>query len=826
MIPVEYYVASETMDLAKVQIKPLAGESEWQVWKYRIKFILKSHTGALEVVQGKLVKPNVRDAEATDAAVRTKYEKDEKEYQKGNNSAMIILTNSMTEETLQKVMRFESAREIWLELHTLYEASSENQLYNICMQFFQFKWNDNENIASHLSKLKNLWNELNSGLQNKKEPTLPELLLNCKILDILPTEYVSFKSSWLLLGEDKRTIDELTTQLCSYEREFKNHEKNANATEQQALLAKDKKSKQTPFPHRKSSSSCNYCHKKGHWVRSCPKWMADGKPSKPNPDPRKTGASCAATTLCLLSVDEEVFASETISDSWYIDNGASRHITMNDKNFIAFEKFESPHGITAANGKVLPALGKGTLQIVTIVNNKKQFKELKDVWYVPDISKNLFSVLAAQDRNRESLFESTYTECHLTINGEKVLQGKRTAGGGLYKAAMEVLVPETQADVNMTVHKDSILQLYHERWGHQDKQHIKSIVEKELNIKIKPNNDLCEACTFGKAHRLKFGTRQKATKAGELITTDVCGPFDESFRKFKYFVTFKDAYTKFRYCFFLKHKSEVKDVLEEFILHAKNLGHNIKEILSDNGGEFDNQEVRKILKKYGISPRPTAPYTPEQNGNSERENRTIVEMARTLKYSNEDAEFPAYLWAELISTSIYVLNRTGKSSVQGSSPYELWMNKKPRINHMRIIGSVCYAHIPVQKRKKMDKKATKGYLVGYDGNERYRIYIKETGTVICSRDVIFEEKPSTTKEFMTLPMQQVPEEDLPQNGDAEIETTQPIEKEIEDTQPKATRSGRQIVAPKWTKDYIMSHEEDENSHVVNKVIDDEDAQQI
>ena len=124
----------------------------------------------------------------------------------------------MTEETLQKVMRFESAREILLELHKLYEASSENQLYNICMQFFQFKWNDNDDIAAHLSKLKNLWNELNSGLQNKNEAKLPELLLNCKILDILPGEFRSFKSSWLLLGEDKRTVDELTTQLCSFER--------------------------------------------------------------------------------------------------------------------------------------------------------------------------------------------------------------------------------------------------------------------------------------------------------------------------------------------------------------------------------------------------------------------------------------------------------------------------------------------------------------------------------------------------------------------------------------------------------------------------------
>lgn len=38
----------------------------------------------------------------------------------------------------------------------------------------------------------------------------------------------------------------------------------------------------------------------------------------------------------------------------------------------------------------------------------------------------------------------------------------------------------------------------------------------------------------------------------------------------------------------------------------------------------------------------------------------------------------------------------------------------------------------------MDKKAVKGYLVGYD--ERYRIWLKEENKIILSRDVIFQEK--------------------------------------------------------------------------------------
>lgn len=245
--------------------------------------------------------------------------------------------------------------------------------------------------------------------------------------------------------------------------------------------------------------------------------------------------------------------------------------------------------------------------------------------------------------------------------------------------------------------ESSTLQLYHERWGHQDERHVREILKRELGITVKIVRETCEPCIFGKAHRLPFGTRVKATKPGELVLTDVVGPFCKSFGKKRFLVVFKDSYTKFRYGFVIKQKSDVKVVLKQFLAHSKTLSHNIKELLSDNGGEFDCKDVESILAESEIVQRLTAPYTPEQNGGSERENRTIVEMARTLKYSSSKVEFPGAMWTELVTTAVYILNRV--------SPYELWIAKKPRIKHLRIIGSSFYVHVPAEKRKKMDKKA-------------------------------------------------------------------------------------------------------------------------
>lgn len=53
---------------------------------------------------------------------------------------------------------------------------------------------------------------------------------------------------------------------------------------------------------------------------------------------------------------------------------------------------------------------------------------------------------------------------------------------------------------------------------------------------------------------------------------------------------------------------------------------------------------------------------------NKRENRTIVEMAKTFMHSNFDI-IPDTMWAELISSSICILNRIRKCSMEGAGIY-------------------------------------------------------------------------------------------------------------------------------------------------------------
>lgn len=770
--------------------------------------LLDYHEGALDAIDGKLVKPDPLPDGAKEEAIKL-HKKVSDTFRKANSYAKSMISSSVTDAVYQKIMDKETAHEAWEALKLNFEASSKDQLFKICTEFFAFSWINGEDVSTHVAKLKNLWFELNNGLKEKNVNALPDLILVCKVLHILPSEFENFKSSWMLLSKDEeRTFEELIAQLCMYERNFRKSKEIATG---EALVVKSEQAKSRRGSRRsKENDTCNYCKKKGHWVTSCKKWIADGKPKRVAHE-----SNAADANVALYSISEDVFQVEMISSGWWIDNGATKHVTNCPDLFVEFQDFESPRVIKAAGKESLKAIGKGTIEISSFTEDKTLKMTLKEVWYVPNISRNLLSVLAAQDRNENSRFHSTITKCWLEVNGQTVLCGSREKGGTLFKAAIEPIIPEKAERANIAEAENSTtLQLYHERWGHQDKRHVREMLKREMGINVKATREICEPCIFGKAHRLPFGTRKKSTRPGELISTDVVGPFCESFSKKRFLVVFKDSYTKFRYGFIIKQKSDVQFVLKQFLAHAKTLGHNIEELLSDNGGEFDCKEVKSILAESGISQRLTAPYTPQQNGGSERENRTIVEMARTFKYSNSEVEFPDAIWAELVSTAIYILNRTGKSSIEGVSSYELWMGKKPRIRHLRIIGSSCYVHIPAQKRKKMDKKAVKGFLVGFDGEERYRIYTPDDHRVILSRDVQFQERLKECERKVELPMKDVDhdvqdqfeEEEKPSSTDDEFVDTDE-EEIVQQTSRRILRDRSTLKKPKHLEEYTMTVEE-------------------
>ena len=134
------------------------------------------------------------------------------------------------------------------------------------------------------------------------------------------------------------------------------------------------------------------------------------------------------------------------------------------------------------------------------------------------------------------------------------------------------------------------------------------------------------------------------------------------------------------------------DVLQTFITEVeRQLNRKIKVIKSDRGGEYYGKITEvgqvpglfaKFLESKGICAQYTMPGTPQPNGMAERQNRTLMDMVRSMM---NNSFVPVSLWMYALRTATYLLNRIPSKAVP-KTPYELWMGRKPSLRHLHIWG--------------------------------------------------------------------------------------------------------------------------------------------
>lgn len=96
----------------------------------------------------------------------------------------------------------------------------------------------------------------------------------------------------------------------------------------------------------------------------------------------------------------------------------------------------------------------------------------------------------------------------------------------------------------------------------------------------------------------------------------------------KWAINFIDHHTEFVHVLPLHSKSG-KDVLDAFTQYCLTYGYP-KKILTDNGKEFDNYDMKQFCKENGIQIAHGSPRTPTTQGLVERANRTWKENARAV----------------------------------------------------------------------------------------------------------------------------------------------------------------------------------------------------
>ncbi|GJT71809.1 retrotransposon protein, putative, ty1-copia subclass [Tanacetum coccineum] len=371
---------------------------------------------------------------------------------------------------------------------------------------------------------------------------------------------------------------------------------------------------------------------------------------------------------CLVYLDELMKSKK----SWVYDTGCGTHICITKQGLRGARKLKQGDlYLYVGNGVRVQVGAIGSFDLV-LPNGLVIC--LDNCHYAPSITRGVVSV----SRLVENRFVQCFTDYGISVSRNDILYFNVIPSNGIYEIDMSNSVSNVNSIYNVSnkrvKHNLDSTYLWHCRLAHISKKHIEKLQHDGLLKSTDDESfDQCVSCLSDKMTRKPFSHRpERATDILGLIHTDVYGP--------------------------LRHVSRQVE---------NQLGKTIKALQSNRGGEYISQEFKDYLKACGIVQQLTPPYTSQHNGVSERRNRTLLDMVRSMMNLTT---LPLSFWDYALESAARILNMVPTKKVD-KTPYELWYGKVLNLSYLKVWG--CKALVKRDTPEKLQKRSVKCIFIGY-----------------------------------------------------------------------------------------------------------------
>ncbi|XP_048604978.1 uncharacterized protein LOC125582357 [Brassica napus] len=382
--------APRTKDFGSTSIQCLMlSLTNYTVWSMRMKVLLRVH----EVWD--TIEPGSDD-------------------QKKNDVAIALLFQSVPETLILQVGEQTASKEIWNAIksrHLGADRVRDARLQTLMTEFDRLKMDDSDTVDDFAGKISGLSSKETSLGENIEESKMVK-----KFLKGLPRhKYIQIVASLeQVLDLNSTGFEDIVGRLKAYEERV--GEETQKEDQGKLMFSNNEEHSQRGYENsrgrgrgRNGRGRGRECDKPGHYATVCPEKTETNQET--NLNETEEDDALYVHEVVFLNEDKVIPKNLDIDKGnasvWYLDNGASNHMTGNNEFFSSLN-LKTKGKVKFGDGSCVDIAGKG---VVTFVCKTGEKKALKDIYYIPDLKHNILSL----GQETESGCEVNMKDVYLTL---------------------------------------------------------------------------------------------------------------------------------------------------------------------------------------------------------------------------------------------------------------------------------------------------------------------------------------------------------------------------------------------------------------------------